>query len=88
MGEPTSGGIILGMMFGAIITLLIQGYARLRVRKATAQPPESKRTIDLLVQENERHMAMIDHLQERTSVLERIATDPGHRTARAIEALK
>ncbi|MFM9852481.1 MAG: hypothetical protein ACKVOJ_06710 [Sphingomonadaceae bacterium] len=87
MGEPTSGGIILGMMFGAIITLLIQAYGRRKVRKAIARTPETERTIELLIQESDRHIARIDHLQERTAVLERIATDPAHRTARAIDAL-
>jgi hypothetical protein len=43
---------------------------------------------ELLRQENERLTGKVDRLEERLSVLERIATDPAERTAREIEALR
>ena len=42
----------------------------------------------LLVAENERLTGQVSRLEERLAVLERIATDPAERTARAIDALR
>ena len=42
----------------------------------------------LLVAENERLTGKVERLEERLAVLERIATDPAERTARAIDALR
>ena len=50
--------------------------------------PASDRKIELLTSENERLMGQIGRLEERISVLERIATDPAERTAREIEQLR
>lgn len=50
--------------------------------------PESGRKIELLSNENAELIGKIDRLQERLSVLERIATDPAKRTAEEIEALR
>lgn len=46
------------------------------------------RKIELLTSENERLTGQISRLEERIAVLERIATDPAERTARAIDALR
>ncbi|GAA0741812.1 hypothetical protein CA233_19650 [Sphingomonas sp. ABOLD] len=48
----------------------------------------TNRKIDLLAAENERLAGQISRLEDRISVLERIATDPAERTARAIDALR
>jgi hypothetical protein len=50
--------------------------------------PAATRKIDLLAAENERLAGQISRLEDRISVLERIATDPAERTARAIDALR
>jgi hypothetical protein len=50
--------------------------------------PGATRKIELLTSENERLIAQIGRLEERISVLERIATDPAERTAREIEQLR
>jgi cell division protein FtsB len=48
----------------------------------------ANRKIELLSSENERLKSQLDRLEERLSVLERIATDPAERTARQIEELR
>jgi hypothetical protein len=50
--------------------------------------PDADRKIELLSSENERLTSQISRLEERLSVLERIATDPAERTAREIDALR
>ena len=50
--------------------------------------PAADRKIDLLSSENARLTGQISRLEERIAVLERIATDPAERTARAIDALR
>jgi hypothetical protein len=50
--------------------------------------PAAERKIELLSSENERLTGQISRLEERIAVLERIATDPAERTARAIDALR
>lgn len=50
--------------------------------------PEAERKIGLLSSENERLTGQISRLEERLAVLERIATDPAERTARAIDSLR
>ncbi len=50
--------------------------------------PEADRKIALLSNENERLTGQISRLEERIAVLERIATDPGERTRREIDALR
>ncbi|OJY66000.1 MAG: hypothetical protein BGP16_06265 [Sphingobium sp. 66-54] len=52
------------------------------------EDPETNRKIALLSDENGRLRDQIGRLEERIAVLERIATDPADRTARAIEALR
>ncbi|MHA6720931.1 hypothetical protein ACX40Y_15980 [Sphingomonas sp. RS6] len=50
--------------------------------------PDANRKIGLLEAENERLAGQVARLEERIAVLERIATDPAERTARAIDALR
>ncbi len=49
---------------------------------------DGERKIQLLNGENERLTGQVSRLEERIAVLERIATDPAERTARAIDALR
>lgn len=49
---------------------------------------ETARKIDLLAADNDRLAGQIGRLEARIAVLERIATDPADRTARAIEELR
>ena len=50
--------------------------------------PAADRKIELLSSENARLTGQISRLEERIAVLERIATDPAERTARAIDSLR
>ena len=49
---------------------------------------DAERKVTLLTGENERLNGQVARLEERIAVLERIATDPAERTARAIDALR
>ena len=46
------------------------------------------RKIDLLTSENDRLKGQLARLEERLAVVERIVTDPAHRVAKEIEALR
>jgi len=48
----------------------------------------AERQIELLSQENHGLKGQVSRLEERISVLERIATDPAERTAREIDGLR
>ena len=50
--------------------------------------PEAARQVELLTSENSQMKGQMSRLEERIAVLERIATDPAERTARAIENLR
>lgn len=50
--------------------------------------PAADRKVALLTSENERLNGQVSRLEDRIAVLERIATDPAERTARAIDALR
>ena len=81
--------LLFGMVLGSVVTALIQLYGRRKVREAVSTiDRDAQRNITLLSSENERQTGQIDRLQERLAVLERLAVDPGHRTAREIEALR
>ena len=49
---------------------------------------DDERKVQLLATENTRLSGQVSRLEERIAVLERIATDPAERTARAIDALR
>lgn len=55
---------------------------------ATKADPQTDRKIELLANENQRLTGQIDRLQERISVLERIATDKHARLAEEIDSLR
>lgn len=57
-------------------------------RTVDRNSPDADRKIDLLSHENAHLKTQIARLEERISVLERIATDPAERTAREIDALR
>ena len=75
------------------ITVLSLNWMRGRQRIAelkvgTARGAGAAREIELLSRENDGLRGKIGRLEERLSVLERIATDPAERTAREIEQLR
>lgn len=49
---------------------------------------EERRQVAELAGENERLRSNVGQLEQRLAVLERIATDPAHRTALEIESLR
>ncbi len=55
---------------------------------AVKADPQLDRKIELLANENQRLTAQVDRLQERISVLERIATDRPARLAEEIDSLR
>ena len=57
-------------------------------RNIGKETPEAARKVELLTNENERLTGMVSRLEERITVLERIATDPATRTAHEIEQLR
>ncbi|MBD8545701.1 hypothetical protein [Sphingomonas sp. CFBP 8760] len=56
--------------------------------RGNTEDPQARRTMQLLTSENEKLAGQVGRLEERIAVLERIATDPAERTARAIDALR
>lgn len=81
--------LFVGMPLGSILTLAVQWYGRRKVKKALAQEGLApSRQTDLLVNQNEAMRGQMSRLEERLSVMERIATDPATRTAREIEMLR
>jgi hypothetical protein len=57
-------------------------------RNITKTDVDAGRRIDLLSNENERLSGQVSRLEERISVLERIATDRGNRLSDEIERLR
>jgi hypothetical protein len=78
------------LVAGAMIVLnWVRGRHRIAELRAGAQHrPEAAREIELLSRENAGLRGQVGRLEERLSVLERIATDPAERTAREIESLR
>jgi hypothetical protein len=56
--------------------------------ESKAESLPARRKIDLLTTENDGLKGQVSRLEERISVLERIATDPAQRVAREIENLR
>ncbi len=56
--------------------------------KSAKSNPQAERKIELLTNENAQLTGKLSRLEERVSVLERIATDPAKRTAEEIENLR
>jgi hypothetical protein len=94
-GGPGFVLAIIAMSMGAwVITTWLRvkhGYPVENEWGGVVQPknsPDEARKIELLTSENARLTGQISRLEERIAVLERIATDPAERTARAIDALR
>ena len=82
--------VMTALVASAVLILSwMRGRHRLaELRAASAHRPEAAREIELLSGENAGLKGKIGRLEERLSVLERIATDPAERTAREIESLR
>ncbi len=82
--------MITGMMtFGWVATSWIRArHGCASRRDARGEELEANRQIQLLSSENAGLKGQLGRLEERLSVLERIATDPAERTLRQIEALR
>ena len=88
MDESTAVFIIMitGMI---LVTSLLYAWIRTRLQtQASNVGLESSRQVELLSHENAGLKGQVTRLEDRISVLERIATDPATRTAHAIEQLR
>ena len=88
MDESTA--VFLIMITGMILVAsLLFAWMRTRMHTNTsAVGLESTRQVELLSHENAGLKGQVTRLEDRISVLERIATDPATRTAHAIEQLR
>lgn len=81
--------MLFGGMMGAAITLMIQWYGRRKVKAAMKQEGLTPtRQTEILVNENEAMRGQIIRLEDRLSVMERIATDSSMNLGREIERLR
>ncbi len=81
--------LFFGVLMGSAITLTIQWYGRRKVKAALAQEGLTPtRQTELLVNENEAMRGQILRLEDRLSVMERIATDSSLNLGREIERLR
>jgi hypothetical protein len=81
--------LFLGSMMGAAVTLMIQWYGRRKVKAALKQEGLTPtRQTELLINENEVVRGQMSRLEERLSVMERIATDSSLNLGREIERLR
>jgi hypothetical protein len=72
-----------------LVASLIFTWIRTRAHSNTAAVGlESSRQVELLSHENAGLKGQVTRLEDRISVLERIATDPATRTAHAIDQLR
>lgn len=81
--------MFLGGMLGMTLTLAIQWYGRRKVKAALQQDGLTPtRQTELLVNENEVMRGQMLRLEDRLSVMERIATDNSLNLGREIERLR
>jgi hypothetical protein len=83
--------VIMTVLVATAVLILNWMRGRHRIAEVQARNlhlPEASREIELLGRENAGLRGKVDRLEERLSVLERIATDPAARTAREIESLR
>ena len=81
--------LFLGGLMGAAVTLAIQWYGRRKVKKALAvEGLAPTRQTELLVNDNEAMRGQMMRLEDRLSVMERIATDNSLNLGREIERLR
>ena len=68
--------MLMGGMFGSVITLAIQWYGRRKVKAALkTEGLAPSRQTEILSHENENMRGQMSRLEERLSVMERITTD-------------
>ncbi|SIN94936.1 hypothetical protein SAMN02745824_2404 [Parasphingorhabdus marina DSM 22363] len=84
MGPDPEGIFTAGILVGIFATLFVQWFGRRKARKAVEAATQNQD----LQQDKTSHDADIKRLQERLAVMERIATDPGVKTAQQIEQLR
>ena len=81
--------LLLGGMMGAAVTMMILWYGRRKVKAALKQEGLTPtRQTELLVNENEAMRGQMLRLEDRLSVMERIATDASLNLGREIERLR
>ena len=81
--------LLMGGLMGTAVTLLIQWYGRRKVKAALKQEGLTPtRQTELLVNENEAMRGQMLRLEDRLSVMERIATDSSMNLGREIERLR
>jgi hypothetical protein len=81
--------MLLGGVMGMAVTLMIQWYGRRKVKAALNQEGLTPtRQTELLVNENEAMRGQMLRLEDRLSVMERIATDTSLNLGREIERLR
>ena len=71
-----------------LVAWLLNGWIKGRRPDAAPGTLEAQRQVELLSNENAGLKGQVGRLEERLSVLERIATDPAMRTAHEIEQLR
>ena len=81
--------LFMGGLMGCAVTLMIQWYGRRKVKAALKQEGLTPtRQTELLVNENEAMRGQMLRLEDRLSVMERIATDANINLGREIERLR
>ena len=79
----------MGGLLGSACTLLIQYYGRRKVKAALKQEGLTPtRQTEILVGENEAMRGQMLRLEDRLSVMERMATDASMNLGREIERLR
>lgn len=85
-GKPLDpGSFIAGLMLGMFLLFIVQTAMRVYARR---EARGHARAAAIGPQTDDRMAADVAALARRTAALETIVTDPAHRTAREIEALR
>ena len=80
---PNEAAFFIGVLAGMLALWLLQLWSRGRERKR-----ETDVDAAALVSVNRRLTGELEDMQARLHVLERVVTDPAHRTAAEIERLR
>ncbi len=85
-GQPLDpGSFFAGLMLGALLYFILQTAMRWHARREVRG---AARAAAIGPQAEDRMAAEVAALARRTATLETIVTDPAHRTAREIDALR